>query len=127
MLPATTSRNGLDIPFAYPPLASYVAGALSTLIGIELIELFRFLRVLFATLTIPVVYVLAREVLASCFQALLATWAFALLLRAFDWSVLAGGGRRRLTVPAEDDHRFALPNRGLLRRPPCGAAHVARL
>lgn len=96
LLPATTSYNNLDIPFAYPPLAFYIAGALSTFLGLELIELFRFLPVLFATLTIPVVYVLAHEILATRFQALLATWAFALLPRAFDWSILGGGVTRSL-------------------------------
>jgi hypothetical protein len=96
LTPATTSYNALDIPFAYPPLAFYIAGALSTLLGIELIELFRFLPVLFATLTIPVVYFMAREILATRFQAMLAAWAFALLPRAFDWSILGGGITRSL-------------------------------
>jgi hypothetical protein len=96
LLPATTTYNGLDIPFAYPPLAFYLAAILSSIPGIELIDLFRLLPVVFATLTIPVVYLLAREILASRFQALLATWAFALLPRAFDWSILGGGVTRSL-------------------------------
>jgi hypothetical protein len=94
LLPATTSYNGLDIPFAYPPLAFYVAGGLSSIFGIPLIDVFRFLPMLVATAMIPVVYVLARELLASRFQELLATWAFAFLPRSFDW-LIAGGGVTR--------------------------------
>ncbi len=94
LLPATTSYNGLDIPFAYPPLGFYLAGILSTVFGIGLLDLFRFLPLLLATLTIPVVYLVARELLATRFQALLTTWAFAFLPRAFDW-LLAGGGVTR--------------------------------
>ncbi len=94
LLPATTSYNGLDIPFAYPPLGFYLAGLLSSAFGIGLLDIFRFLPLIVATLMIPVVHVLAREILPSRFQALLATWAFALLPRSFDW-LIAGGGLTR--------------------------------
>ena len=96
VLPATSSYNGLDIPFAYPPLAFYLAGGASDVLGIALIDLFRFLPFLLATLTIPVVYLLARELLSSHFQALIATWAFALLPRTFAWLVVGGGLTRSL-------------------------------
>jgi hypothetical protein len=91
LLPATTSYNNLDIPLAYPPLPFYVAGILSSVTGIALIDLFRLLPLLISTLTIPVAYLVAREILSTRFQALLATWAFALLPRAFDWLVIGGG------------------------------------
>ncbi len=96
LLPATTSYNGLGIPFAYPPLAFYLAGLLSSIPGLGLLDLFRFLPLIISTLTIPIVYLLARELLSSRFQALLATWAFALLPRAFDWSIAGGGVTRSL-------------------------------
>jgi len=96
LLPATTSYNGLDIPFAYPPLGFYVAGLLSSVLGIGLFDIFRFLPLILSTLTIPVVYLLGRELLPTRFQALLATWAFAFLPRAFDWSIAGGGVTRSL-------------------------------
>jgi len=95
LLPATTSYNGLDIPFAYPPLGFYVAGVLSNL-GIGLLDVFRFLPLIVATLTIPAVYLVAREILTTRFQALLATWAFAFLPRGFDWLIAGGGVTRSL-------------------------------
>src|SRR5947207_3416590 len=95
LLPATTSYNGAGIPFAYPPLGFYVAGVLNV-IGLDLLDIFRFLPLILSTLTIPLVYFVAREVLTSRFQALLATWAFALLPRAFDWSIVGGGVTRAL-------------------------------
>jgi hypothetical protein len=94
VLPSVTTYNGLEIPFVYPPLGFYLAGGLSSLSGIALIDVFRFLPLIVATLMIPAVYLLARELLASRFQALLATWAFALLPRAFAW-LIAGGGLTR--------------------------------
>lgn len=96
LLPATTTYNGLGIPFAYPPLGFYVAGLLSSAFGVGLIDVFRFLPLIVSTLTIPVVYLLAREILATRFQALLATWAFALLPRSFDWLIAGGGVTRSL-------------------------------
>lgn len=96
LLPATTTYNGVGIPFAYPPLAFYVAGLISSALSLSLIDLFRFLPLISSTLTIPVVYGIARELLPSRFQALIATWAFALLPRAFDWSIAGGGITRSL-------------------------------
>lgn len=96
LLPATTSYNGVGIPFVYPPLAFYLVGLISSFTGLDLLELFRFFPLIVSTLTIPIVYLLARELLATRFQALLATWAFALLPRAFDWSISGGGVTRSL-------------------------------
>jgi hypothetical protein len=93
--PATTTYNDLGIPFAYPPLGFYLAGLLSEA-GVALLPLFQFLPLLFAALTIPVVYLLAREILGSTFKALIATWAFALLPRSFEWLVVGGGLTRSL-------------------------------
>jgi hypothetical protein len=96
VLPAYASYNGLDIPFAYPPLAFYMAGGVSSILGNGLIDLFRILPVILATLSVPALYLLARELLSTRFQALVATWAFALLPRSFDWLVVGGGVTRSL-------------------------------
>ena len=96
VLPATTTYNDLAIPFAYPPLGFYIAGLLSSAFGVALLPLFQFLPLLFSTLTIPVLYLIAREILGSRFQALVATWAFALLPRGFEWLVVGGGLTRSL-------------------------------
>lgn len=98
LLPATTSYNQMDIPLSYPPLGFYAAGILSDISGFDLLDVFRFLPFIVAVLTIPVVYMVAREVLATRFQALLATWAFAFLPRAFDWLVIGGGMTRAFGI-----------------------------
>ncbi len=98
LIPATTTYNGLAIPFVYPPLGFYVAGGLTTVLGVDLLDVFRFLPFIAATFAIPAIYLLARELLATRFQALLATWAFALLPRAFAWLVAGGGLTRSFGV-----------------------------
>jgi hypothetical protein len=95
-LPATTSYNDLGIPLVYPPLGFYVAGLLSSTFGVALVSLFQLLPLIFSTLMIPVVYLLAREILGTHFQALIATWAFALLPRSFEWLIVGGGLTRSL-------------------------------
>lgn len=94
LIPATTSYNGLAIPYVYPPLGFYVAGGLSSVFGFDLLGIFQFLPMIVATLAIPAFYLLAREILSTRFQALLATWAFALVPRSFAW-LIAGGGLTR--------------------------------
>ena len=94
LIPAATTYNGLAIPFVYPPLGFYLAGGLSSVFGIDLLGVFQFLPMIVATLAVPAFYLLAREILSTRFQALLATWAFAFLPRAFAW-LIAGGGLTR--------------------------------
>src|SRR5439155_11333388 len=62
-LPAFTSYNGGNIPYAYPPLGFYLAGALNDVAHISLIDILRFLPAIASTLTIPAFYLLARPVL----------------------------------------------------------------
>ncbi len=98
LIPATTSYNGLAIPFAYPPLGFYVAGGMSSVFGFDLFGVFQFLPMIVATLAIPAFYLLAREILSTRFQALLATWAFALVPRSFAWLIAGGGLTRSLGI-----------------------------
>jgi hypothetical protein len=51
LLPAFTSYNHLNIPFAYPPLSFYIAGLISSF-GISTFELLRWLPPLISTLSI---------------------------------------------------------------------------
>ncbi|MEX2183184.1 MAG: glycosyltransferase family 39 protein [Chloroflexota bacterium] len=92
-IPATTSYNGADIPFLYPPLGFYLAGIVS-LTGMDLFTVFRFVPLIVSILTIPAVYLLGTVALPSRFAALLATVAFAVVPRSFEW-LIAGGGLTR--------------------------------
>jgi len=90
-LPETVSFNQLNIPFSYPPLPFYLAGVIFALTRIPLLEIIRWLPVLFSLLTIPAFYLLARSLLGSPAKAALATLIFALLPRSYDWLVMGGG------------------------------------
>lgn len=91
-LPAFTSYlNGARIPFAYPPLPFYLAGAVADLTRIELLDVLRWLPLVASTLTIPAMYLLARALLNSRLAGAIAAFAFAAAPAAFDWQISGGG------------------------------------
>ena len=93
-VPATTSYNHLQIPFAYPPLQFYIAGLLSTLFKWNLLDIFRIFPAVIACLCIPAFYLLARELLRNELHAALATLIFSLTPASFDWLIMGGGVTR---------------------------------
>lgn len=95
-LPVFTTYNGANIPFAYPPLAFYVAGVLGTLFHISTLDLLRLLPPLVSTFNVPAFYLLARSIAPSKTQVMLSTLVFALLPRAFAWHIMGGGITRSL-------------------------------
>ena len=90
-LPAFTTYNGESIPFGYPPLAFYVAAALDAATPLSLVEVFRYLPLAVASLTVPAFALLARRMLASPTAVVAATAAFALAPRSFIWMIMGGG------------------------------------
>ncbi len=96
LLPATTTYNGLDLPYAYPPLGFYVTSLLSDLGRIPLLDLFIWLPPLLSTLTIPAFYLLARALLADDLRASLAAIFFALTPGGYSWHIMGGGITRAL-------------------------------
>ena len=96
VLPLYTSYNAARIPFAYPPLGLFLASFLSSLPGISLIDVLRLLPPILSTLAIPSFFVLGRSILREKTQAVIATFAFALLPTSFDWMVMGAGLTRAL-------------------------------
>lgn len=96
LLPATTTYNELDLPYAYPPLGFYLTSLLSTLGRIPLIDLFLWLPAFLAALTIPAFYLVSRALLADDLRASLATIFFALTPGRYDWHIMGGGITRAL-------------------------------
>lgn len=96
LLPAYTTYNGLDIPFAYPPLAFYIAGIAYQAFGIPILDILRSVPLLLSMATIPAMYWLARGVLGSRSGGVLAAVAFALLPRGYLWMITGGGITRAL-------------------------------
>jgi hypothetical protein len=96
ILPAFSVYNGELIPYAYPPLAFYVVGALNQTFRIPLLQLLQFMPLLLTVACLPAFHLLAIEILHSRRQAALATLAFAFIPRTFDWLIMGGGITRAL-------------------------------
>ena len=90
LLPAFTSYNHLNIPFAYPPFTFYVGGLLS-LLGIPIVQIIRWIPALVSTLSLPAFYCMASLMMDSRPKAALATLVYALIPRSFSWYVMGGG------------------------------------
>lgn len=97
LLPAFTSYNHLNIPFAYPPLSFYVAGWIS-LSGVSNFNILRWLPPLISTLSIFAFYWMASLMLKSRSTAALAAMVYALMPRLFSWYVMGGGLSRSFGV-----------------------------
>jgi hypothetical protein len=90
-LPAFTTYNHLDIPFAYPPLGFYLGALAADLSGGTAAETLGWLPALIASLSVPAFYLLALRLLKDRYRAALATLFFALMPRALSWYVMGGG------------------------------------
>jgi hypothetical protein len=93
-LPAYVRYNGLDIPFAYPPLGFYIAGAIATVFHTALLNTMLWLPAIVLLAIIPAFYYLANLILKSRWKAGLATLFYVLLPRSITWFIMGGGVTR---------------------------------
>ncbi|MEB2334020.1 MAG: glycosyltransferase family 39 protein [Anaerolineaceae bacterium] len=91
LLPAFTTYNHLNIPYAYPPLGFYFGALASLIFGLDSTQIVRWLPAFFATLSIPAFYLLALRLLKNKFHAAVSALFFALMPRALSWFVMGGG------------------------------------
>lgn len=91
LLPAFTTYNHLNIPFAYPPLGFYLGRIASDLFGWSAAQALRWVPAFFASLSVPAFYLLARRLLKNKYYAAISTLFFALMPRALSWYVMGGG------------------------------------
>jgi len=91
LLPAFTTYNHLNIPYAYPPLGFYLGRLAADLFGWSAVEVVRWLPAFFASLSIPAFYLLALRLLKNKYYAAVSTLFFALMPRALSWFVMGGG------------------------------------
>lgn len=91
LLPAFTTYNHLNIPFAYPPLGFYLGRLAADLFGLGSTEVVRWVPAFFASLSIPAFYLLALRLLKNKYYASVSTLFFALMPRALSWFVMGGG------------------------------------
>lgn len=90
-LPAFTTYNHLNIPFAYPPLGFYLGRIASDLFRWSAPQTLRWVPAFFASLSVAAFYLLARRLLRNKYYAALSTLFFALMPRALSWYVMGGG------------------------------------
>jgi len=91
LLPAFTTYNHLNIPYAYPPLGFYLGRLAADLFGLSAVQVLRWLPAFFASLSIPAFYLLALRLLKNKYYAAVSTIFFALMPRALSWFVMGGG------------------------------------
>jgi hypothetical protein len=91
LLPDSVTYNGLNGPFAYPPLAFLVTAGLEHLVPIGTVEWLRWLPLAASIATIPAFALLALELAPTRVHAAVATFAYALVPSSFEWLVMGGG------------------------------------
>ena len=90
-LPAFTSYNHSNIPFAYPPLGFYAGRIAADLFGLTAIQALGWVPPFFASLSIPAFYLLASRLLQNKYYAAVSALFFAVMPRALSWFVSGGG------------------------------------
>ena len=93
-IPFDVNYNGLELPFASPPVALYVVAATSAVLSIPIPQAQALIAVAASILTIPMLYAVARQLLTSRQVAVGAAFAFALTPHAYEW-LIAGSGPAR--------------------------------
>lgn len=96
-LPALTTYNLAEIPYAYPPLGFYV-GALLSGLGLPELGVLRWLPVVISLACIPAFYLLARALLKDGPRAAVATLVYALVPGNYAWMIMGGGLTRSFGV-----------------------------
>lgn len=95
-LPEYVHYNELNIPFAYPPLAFYLAGFISTTFHVSLFKILLWMPALTLIAVIPAIFHLSNLLLKSRMQAGLASLIYAMLPRSITWLIMGGGITRSL-------------------------------
>lgn len=91
VLPAVTSYNNLNIPYAYPPFGFYFARLLSDIFNLSEIALLRWLPPTVNALSILAFYSLASLLLESRRRGAVAAVFYALTPGASAWFIMGGG------------------------------------
>ena len=96
ILPQYIHYNGLQIPYAYPPLGFYVAGLISTLTHQSILTMLRFIPITFSIATIVAFILFAQSVLKNRATVVASTLAFALVPSSHIWEIMGGGLTRSI-------------------------------
>jgi hypothetical protein len=99
-IPEYTSYNNSHIPYAYPPLAFYLAGGINKLFAIDLLQIFLWLPFFVNLCSIPLVFLFAKQFFENTSYALITTAIWSLSMPAFEWLIMGGGMTRSLAYTA---------------------------
>jgi len=89
-LPDSVEYNKHEIPFAYPPLAFYLAASVSDTLHISVVETTRWLPLVLNILSIAL-FVLVAGQLCSPPCVVLSAVLFPLIPRSYEWFIMGGG------------------------------------
>ena len=95
-VPPVTSYNDAGIPFAYSPLAFYLAALLDDATPLTLVDVFRLVPLIATSLTVIVFVVFARSLLGDTTAVVAGAFVFAIMPRTFLWNIMGGGLTRSL-------------------------------
>jgi hypothetical protein len=95
-LPQVTTYNGLEIPYAYPPLGIYLTAVIARGSGLDAITVVRWLPAMVSTASVLALYLMAAELLRSRWRGVVAAGAFAVMPRSYLWLIVGGGVTRAL-------------------------------
>jgi len=95
-LPAEVIYNGESLPFAYPPLGFYLAGGISWLLKVPLLQVFLWLPAVLTWLQIPLFYLLTQELFDRREFHLGSTMLFMADHTRYSWLLFGGGVTRAL-------------------------------
>jgi hypothetical protein len=91
LLPAFTTYNNLHIPFVYPPLPFYMAGAIADIFHLSDLQVLLWLPAVINFLTIPAFALLAGSLLKSPLKTSFASLLYMLTPLSMDWFLMGGG------------------------------------
>ena len=94
-LPDTVSYNGLELPFAYPPLSFWLLALMSRL-GADTLAIFHVAPILMNLVYVSLFALVLRRSGASLMFVALAMLFFCSMLSSFQWLVMGGGIPRGL-------------------------------
>lgn len=94
MLPATVEYNRTAIPFAYPPLSFYFVALLTDLFNFNVLDVVRFMPLLFNILCICLFVLVAAQLVKDRVLLLYASLFFPLIPRSYEWVIMGGGVSR---------------------------------
>jgi hypothetical protein len=95
-LPDFVSYNGLNIPFAYPPLAFYLTGGLNSILKIPLLTVIQWFPAVVLTFSILPFYQLSKTLSKSGLTAGFATLLYAFLPSSAFYLIQGGGITRSI-------------------------------